>query len=174
MPGKSHAEEKILKLTKPLIRDFITKTAEITSGQNTDMSQQQIQDYLNRHLDKGARFKSTMQYLIPGQPVQKNSLSLKKKDFIKSIEHAQEAVTDYTTEIVIQSVKITKDGRKATVQTYSQENGTVNIALDSAESESMPIEGNSTCNQIITLSKQGVIQMYGAQCNTIINFISLE
>ncbi|GJL86050.1 MAG: hypothetical protein DHS20C02_18250 [Micavibrio sp.] len=173
-PGTSHAEKKYPKLTEPLIRDFITKTAEITSGQNTNMSPKEIIDYLDRHLDKGARFKSSMQYIIPGQPIQKNSLSLNRNDFIESIEQAQEAVTDYETKIEIQSVKISKDGEKATVQTFSNESGTMNMALDDGATKSMPIEGNSTCNQILTLSKKGVIQMYSAQCNTIISFTSLQ
>ncbi len=170
LPGTSHAERKVTKLTEDAIKDFIIQTADITSGKDGSMSQEKIKTYLNHHLDKGARFKSTMIYAIPGQPAQKNSMSLNKKEFIDSVNEGQKAVDEYETQVEVESVKISKDGKKATVQTASREQALMPITLEDGAVEEVPIEGNSNCNQIITLSKKGVIQMFSAQCTTTITF----
>lgn len=168
-PASSRAEEKLTKLTDQNITDFILKTTEITTGRNAELSTEQITDYLDQHVEKGARFKSTMKYNIPGYPAQETSMSLDKTDFIESVKKGAENVADYANEIKIESIKISTKGDKATVGTTSTESGMMPMSVDGVTSQMVPVDGSSSCTQILTLEK-GVIQMYGAQCVTIINF----
>ncbi len=171
-PVTALADPGVDQLTEENVRAFIMKTAEITSGQNASMPDQEIIDYLNAHMDKGARFKSTMEYIIPGQPVEKTSMSLSKKDFIESIATAKHAVSGYETTVEIRSIQITGDGTKAAVKTISQDHGSMNIEVEGGSFESLPVQGSSSCNQIITLSDEGIIQMYSAQCSTKLEFVT--
>lgn len=166
------ADPGVEQLTEENVRAFIMKTAEITSGQSASMPDQEIIDYLNAHMDKGARFKSTMEYVIPDQPVEKTSLSLSKKDFMESVMTAKHAVSSYETALEIQSIQITGDGTKAVVKTVSRDQGSMNIEVEGGAFESLPMQGRSSCNQIISLSDDGIIQMYSAQCSTKLEFAS--
>jgi hypothetical protein len=158
------------KLTEQNIRGFIEETTRITSGGNLESSPEEIIAYLERHLDEDAHFKTTIIYNVPGYPAQKSSLSVDKKDFIATIRQGSESVSDYSNDIKIKSIKISGDGKKSTVQTTGQETGVMPIPDENGVVQDVPIEGVSECAQIISLSKDGIIQMYNAICKTVVNF----
>ena len=173
-PVEALALVRVKALSTVNVTQFIKKTSKITSGQATNMTPEKMQKYLEAHLDKNARFKSTMKYNMPNMPTQESALSLNKKKFIASISEGQKSIDDYVVEIEILSIDISEDGRNAIVQTQSTETGTMPISPPGMATKDVPIEGSSVCNQVIGLSKKNVIQMVSAQCETTINFESLE
>lgn len=165
LPNSAHAQ-----LTEDSIKEFIKTTTDISSGHTEDMDEGDIEAYLEKHLHKKARFKSSIKYNIPGFPTQQTSMSLKKHEYIDGINKGSEALSDYQNEITIEKIKISKDKKRATVQTSGVEEGTMPVALSSGQGkEFVPITGTSNCNQIIKL-EDDVIQMYSAICNTVVNF----
>ncbi len=165
-----YADVKITKLTEKNVTDFIQKTADLTSGKNVDMGSDEVSAYLEKHLDDDARFKSSMQFNVPGHPPQSNALALGKAEFIAQVQQGAQAVDGYENETEVKKVKISKDGTRATVETKGFESGTMMFADQSGAMQEVPIEGTSTCNQILKLSDEGVIQMYNANCVTKITF----
>ena len=166
----AEARIKVKKLDANIIKAFIQKTSDITSGQDLQMSQSQIQAFLKRHLHKDSRFKSSIQYDIPGFPAQANSIALNKEQFMKNIAEGSQTLEEYYNEVEILDIQISSDKRKATVKTIGTETGVMIISPDGASEQRIPIEGHSTCNQIITISKRHVVQMYNANCETKISF----
>jgi len=162
---KSHAQNKIDALSEGNITFFILTMTEMTSGANLETSQANIVQFLNRHLHPKARFKSALQYNIPGFPAQENSIALNKEQFIENVQHSAQSMDNYQTSIEVQDIRISKDGQKATLRTIGRESGTMN-----ASGELIPVEGDSHCTQIIMLSDKGVIQIYNANCATTIRF----
>jgi hypothetical protein len=79
---------------------------------------------------------------------------------------APKAVTDYNNTIKIENILISDDGTKATVRTKSKETGTMKVS----ETQEIPIEGVSKCNQILVLEKN-TIKMFSAQCVTDVEFL---
>ncbi|MCB1531832.1 MAG: hypothetical protein KDJ35_03080 [Alphaproteobacteria bacterium] len=156
------------ELTEEAIKDFIHKTTEISSGHVESMSPEDISAYLDTHLHKKARFKSAVQYNIPGFPTQETSMSLNKEEYIQGLEQGANALSDYDTDITIKSIKISKDGKRATVQTTGIERGSLPMA-NGTQTEFVPVEGSSSCNQILKW-EDDVIQMYSAICSTVVTF----
>lgn len=154
------------RLTDEIIRNFIQETTDITASQDHGFDSEYIREYLERHLHKQSRFKSTVKYSIPGHDAQKNSLSLNKEDYIDSVLKAPKTLGEYDQEVEILNIRIAKDGGNATVTTKSKESGSLNVSAD----QQVPMEGISTCNQIIVMDKSNVIQMYSAQCTTEVEF----
>ncbi|MCE7887299.1 MAG: hypothetical protein DYH13_07340 [Alphaproteobacteria bacterium PRO2] len=165
--------QAVPQLTDENIRSFIEQTTTITSGKETDMDDEQIGNYLDVHLHPDARFKSTMRYAIPGFDVQEKTMSVDKTDFIESIHQSGNTMDNYESQIEISDIKISKDGRKATLKTRTLESGMMPVA-DHIEKEEVPVEGMSTCTQILMLSKEDVIQMYNATCVTDIQFKTFD
>ncbi|MGB4107260.1 MAG: hypothetical protein WBK55_05640 [Alphaproteobacteria bacterium] len=165
-PARALAEEK---LTEDNIRAFVEKTTVITSGKESAMSGEEIAAYLDAHLHPDARFKSTMRYAIPGFDVQVKIMSVDKEDFIEGINHTASTMDNYESQIIISDIKISKDGRKATLKTKTHESGMMPVADETGKDE-VPVEGMSTCTQILMLSKEENIQMYNATCITDIQF----
>lgn len=157
------------QLTEESITEFIEKTTEMTSGQGLDYDPEEIKSFLEEHLHKKARFKSTMKYNIPGYPSQSASMTLDKMQFIESVGKGADSVSDYETNVEIKNIRISKDTTKATVQTESMERGMIPMSSDGVTTEFVPIIGSSSCNQII-MYEERTIQMYSANCKTIINF----
>lgn len=168
----SHAQEQYTALTEENITDFIQRTTGMTSNMSTELSAHVIISYLDEHLHRHARFKTTMKYNIPGMPEQSTVMSLDKKEFMESVESGAETVSEYRTEVAIENIQISRDKTKATVETSSYESGTMPVEIENS-TEHIPIEGQSNCTQILTLdSKKGIIQMYNANCTTVIRFVA--
>ncbi len=166
----AYAAGKIKVLSEDNITEFIEKTAALTSGQTLEMSLSDIIAYFEDHLDEDSRFKSTMQFNVPGYPAQKTALSLDKEEFIENVQKGAQSVESYENNVTIKKIRISKDKTKATVETVGVEQGMMEIADESGQSQIVPIEGTSTCSQIIKLSDEGVIQMYNAKCDTNVSF----
>lgn len=167
-PQPSHAQQ-VKKLNKKNITEFIEKTTDIASGNSLE-NVEEIQEFLTIHLHEKARFKSSMKFNIPGFPTQETALTLNKEDFIEHARQGASALSDYQNEITIKSIKISKDKRKATVQTISQESGMMDIDDGTGNAQQVPVEGSSSCQQIIMLNNKNYIQMYQANCKTEIFF----
>lgn len=158
-------------LTDEVISEFIQKTTAILSGRTAGMDLDEVQSYLERHLHEDSRFKSTMVYRVPGFPAQESALSVNKKEFIDSVKTGEESLDNYETTVEVLNIKISRDGRKATVQTVSQEAALMPISEGADGSqETVQLQGSSTCTQILMLSKNDVLQMYNANCRTTISF----
>lgn len=170
IPSFSHAQS-VKSLTEDNIKSFVNKTADLTSGKKLEMSSDEIGDYFEEHLHEHARFKSVLKYDIPGFPPQEASMSLDKEEFIDNVKSGAQALSDYKNKIRIKDIKISSDKRKATVQTTGSESGIMPVSSDGKTKQHIPVEGASTCQQILMLEK-GTIQMYSANCETKIKFSS--
>ena len=166
----AHAQN-FTRLTDSNIEDFIRKTTEMTSGTHLTLNAEEIQDYLEKHLHDKARFKSTVRYNIPGFPASSNALSFNKEEFMENVAEGANSISDYENEIEILDIKISSDKTKATVKTRGLETGTMPVA-NNGKTQFVPINGESSCAQILTLN-DGYIQMYNANCTTIITFSGL-
>lgn len=163
MAPQAHAQ-----LTEDAITAFIEETTAISAGQ-LERDPEDIREYLEKHLHKKARFRSSIRYNIPGFPGQETSMSLKKSEYIEGIEQGAQALSDYENEITIEKIKISKDKTRATVMTSGIERGSMPMAIDGKTTEFVPVEGSSSCNQILRMDDD-VIQMYSAICKTVVNF----
>ena len=168
LPSHAYAGKK--KLSENDVKDFIVKTSAIVSGQEASMSKDDIINYLDDHLEKGARFKSILQYNVPGSPSQETAMNFGKQAFIDNIREGADKIDDFKSEIQILEVKLSSDKSQAFVKTQSNEQAVMPVPNDDGEIENVPLDGISMCDQIITISKKGVIQMFGATCTTMINF----
>ena len=155
------------RLDKKSIRDFLQDMSAKSAGQS---NQAQTQQFLNRHLHENARFKSLITYNMPGHPPQQSEMKLDKEEFLESVATGAQTLQEYESEIDIKTIKISKDGRKATVETIGSESGYMSVPDESGEVQQIPLEGQSACLQIIMIDKQDVMQLYNAQCTTQINF----
>lgn len=162
----AHAK-KYRTLDENAIRSFITTTNKVTSGTSQFKKEEQVQLYLRRHIHDDARFVSTMTFIIPGFPPQENAMSLGKDDYMQSVNQGAEDVNKYSNKIEVLGVEISSDKKKASVKTRGTEFG----VMDTGGGETVDIQGNSECTQLLTLSKRGYIQMQHAACTTEIRFL---
>lgn len=159
------------KLTDSNVRNFVEDATALTTGDN-DLSVDQTVRFLKKHLHKKARFKSVISYILPGFPPQDTALSFDKDDYIENIKNSVGAVEGHESVVEIKSIHITSNGKQAIVITDSKETGVMQVPLPDKTTEAVPIEGFTHCNQIIRLSRRGVIQMYNAVCDTKVEFIN--
>lgn len=159
------AAQTVSNLTEDNVKAFIARTSDVTNNKAEGLDGPGIQTYLQTHLHESARFKSKMTYEIPGYPAKETELALDKDEFMDTVAAGAEAVAKYSNEITVKEVKIASSGKSATVKTESTEEG-----LMAVEAEQVPILGQSTCDQIIMLSDEGIIQMFNANCTTVIRF----
>lgn len=171
LPARAQAVEE---LTEENVTEFITQTSAIAAGYENGMSSDEVLQFLDDHLESHARFKSVMRYTIPGYDPQETSMSLSKEEFMDNVKNSPKKVEDYENSVLIRSVKISSDGKKATVQTHGKESGEMPIKDENGEDVNLPMHGVSACDQIIMLSKKGVIQMYSANCVTEVEFTMIE
>jgi hypothetical protein len=160
------------RLTEDNIRAFIEKTSLITTGKETGMSGEDIDAYLNAHIHPQARFKSTIRFTIPGFEPQETKLALNKEGFISNVRKVATSVQDFESRVGISNIMIAGNGRRATLQTRSMESVTMPVA-DQNGTEDVPMEGISICAQTLVLTDD-IIQMYGADCTTEIEFQAFD
>lgn len=164
--NSAQANKKHKQLTEEIVSNFIVHTTEITKS---DRKINVIKSYLDRHLDDDARFKSSMTYNIPGFPPKQSTLALDKDDYINSIEESKESLGDYSSAVQVDEIKISTDKRTATVFTTGAEEGVIEVP-NGGTTERIPINGFSKCMQIVRLSKKNILQLYSANCETVMNF----
>lgn len=160
------AADKIKKLNEDNITKFVEYTSALTNRKNKNISDKEVEKYLERHLHKQGRFISKITYIVPGFAPQDSAISLGKKEFIDTTLQGSEAVEDYDNTIEILSIDISSDKRKATVFTTGTEQGIMEVDAGQA----VPIMGKSNCTQILMLSKKDILQMFNARCETQIEF----
>ncbi|MEM7651218.1 MAG: hypothetical protein AAF204_03955 [Pseudomonadota bacterium] len=164
------ADGKVRKLTEANVKKFIEQTTDITLGNSDNLSSEKISEYLDKHIEDKARFKSVMRYHMPNMPVQQAVLNLKKDEFMGSVAEGANSVEGYENLVQIKEIKVASSGKKAFVKTESTEYATMSVPTDTGGSEDVPMEGVSECTQVISLNG-GVIQMYSANCVTEIHFL---
>ncbi len=163
--------KKLKQLSETNVTAFIEKTSALNSHQNLDRDNKQIADYLDRHIDKKARFRSNMVFIMPGLPEQQKTLTLAKEDYIDQVQTGAAEIEHYYSEIDISNVDLSKNKKTASVNTVMSESGIMEVIDETGSSESIPFEGQSECFQVLKLSKKGYIQMYSANCNTTMTFL---
>ena len=95
-----HAQGKAKALNKANITAFINKTTKLTSGRTDDLSSDKVIAYLEDHLHKNARFKTTMRYEVPGFDTQENEMSFDKDEFIINVRQGATSVSDYELSLI--------------------------------------------------------------------------
>lgn len=162
------------KLSKSKVADFIEETSALTSGEGLNEKPGKIREYFEKHLNDKARFKTILRLNVPGFDPQETGMQIDKRGFIEGVEEGGTSLDGYKTEVKINNIDISRDGRKAIVQTSALETGTMPVENDEGDIEIIPVEGNSECRQILVLSTEGYIQMFDAKCETDIHFIQQE
>ena len=155
-------------LTKTNISDFVMDITDRANNSAT-YDEDNIQSFFSNHLHPKSFFKSKMKYVIPGFPTQENSLFFDKQQYINSLIEAKDTISDFEADLVIKSIKIAGNKKKATIETVTHENAIMQVPQD-GRTEYVPVTGRSTCTQVLTLSPNNFIQLYSAQCNTEMNF----
>ncbi len=169
-PAAAYA--KVTALTQDNVTEFIKQTTKVADGHASEMNAQQARSYLEKHVQNDARFKSKVEFHIAGYPTQETTMSMDKKQFMQAAAESAGKVKDYHSEIQVLSVKVAANGKSAVAETKSKEEVIISVPTeDNTGMQEMPVEGDSICTQTIMLNKQGVIQMYSAQCTTDIAFI---
>ena len=164
------AGDKIKALTEENVKAFIENTTDVTTSNSNDLSPDKVAEYLDKHVEDKARFKSVMKYHIPGMPPQEAELKLDKEGFMTSVNDGAEQIEGYETLIEIKQIKLASNGKKAFVKTSNTEYATMPVPTETGDTQEVPIEGVSECTQILSLNS-GVIQMYSANCVTDIHFL---
>ncbi|MFN3700022.1 MAG: hypothetical protein ACK4VI_00705 [Alphaproteobacteria bacterium] len=171
LPAKAEAtEHKAKRLNDANIRAFVTELTQMTSGNNLNTSAASISKFLDIHLHPRARFVSNLEYVIPGHPKQSKAMSLDKSQFIENVQAGSQALDSYENKVEIKSIKISRDRRNATIETRGKEKGVMNVSADGLSNERVPVDGYSDCTQIIMLDSKDILQIYNANCKTVINF----
>ena len=172
-PATASSGFKTRSLSKKNVTVFIQQPTAILSGHSTGMDESDIKSYLDKHLHSDSRFKSTMRYAVPGFPSQQSAMVLNKTQFMDSIAVGKTELEEYEASVEILDIKISKNKRSATVKTRGEDAAVMAVKNNDGSSENVDLRGQSTCTQILMLSKRGVIQMYNAACETVINFMGL-
>jgi len=163
--------KKLKKLTIDNVSAFIEDTSILTSNQNIDRDNVKIEAYLEKHIDTKARFRSSITYVMPNLPAQEKILTLKKEDYIDQVKKGADSVDHYHSEIEIGDIKISKNKKTASVNTVMTESGIMQVPDENGGMQDVPIDGRSECFQVLKLVKKAYIQMYSANCTTIMQFL---
>jgi hypothetical protein len=167
-----YAAHETKRLTDNNIREFVMDvTRKANEAKQGYYSHDELSSFFNKHLHPRAFFKSSMRYNIPGYPSQESSLTLDKDEYRDSILKSEDMVSDYDADVKVSFIKISKDKRKATVKTISHENATIQVP-HSGNNQAVPLTGKSTCDQILMINANDVIQIYSANCKTVMSFNS--
>jgi hypothetical protein len=164
------AQHSAKKLNNQNIENFIAALTEMASGNNLEGGTQNATSFFEKHLHPGARFKSSVEYVIPGSRSQSKNMALDKAQFIENVAAGPQAVENYENRVNVKSVKVSSDGRRATIETRGIESGMMTMPDEAGNMITIPMEGHSDCQQIIMLSDNDIMQVYNANCKTVINF----
>lgn len=160
-------------LTEKDIKEFVIKTSSVMDGTAGEEGEEDVQTYLEMHLNPEGLFKSEMTYNIPGYPAQKNMMALDRTQFIESVVDGRKSMQGYKADVSIQKIEILDGGRRARVQVRSRESGTLTLQSAEGEEETLPVEGISLCDQVLVLGEEGEIQILGAECRSEMSFAPL-
>lgn len=157
----SHAAQE---LSESSVKSFIKKAVQITAGNRGG-----AEEFLQKHLNDNARFTTTVTLQLPDLPPQNaDSLTLDKAGYIGNLKTAKDTLKNHNATADIKNIILSEDKQQATVRYEIRENG----KLDDPNGEQglMPLDGTSTCTSTIRLNSQGIIQLYNADCQTLVKF----
>ena len=166
---KSH--DTVSSLTETHVEKFIHEVTEIAGGQRHDMDPFTVTKYLMAHIADNSEFKSTIEYSMPDvSSSDSRTLEMDKMNYISYTLEGMKEMTKHETAVKIDYIKITDDGKSATVTTTNYERGVMPVEDGAGEAQMMPVNGTSYCEQRLVLSTKHIIQMAGATCSTNIDF----
>ncbi len=164
----AYAAHNASKLTEDNVRGFILDITNKASSVDS-MDREMLELFFSQHLHPKSFFKSLVVFNIPGYPSQENKVFYEKPDYIESLIQAKNAVSNFKSSVEIKKIKISGNGKKATVQTITSESAMLQVP-QSGVVEAVPMTGSSSCEQTITLNSSKIIQLYAAVCRTEMSF----
>lgn len=167
---RNNNKDFINTLDQRNIKTFLEEVREISTGQRPDMLDDDVANYFDNHLADNGHFKSKMKYDIPGYPAQEVAMELDKQKYINSVVNGRHMMQDYQTSVEVRSLDINAGGKRAELVTVTKETGRMPVPQENGPEEIVPIEGESKCNQVLTVSTNNFIQMKQAECSTVIRF----
>lgn len=179
---KSTGSDYNVRLDENNLRRFIEDVQKIAIGEADNMSEDEISDYLNQHIAADARFISGMRYEMPGFPTQENTMDIGKTEYINGVLNGAMIMDRYEHSVTIKAIDIAPGGRSAKVTTSIRERGNMPWPEDTPDPSGnvetkmteLPVQGESTCVEHIILSLTNLLQMKGAQCQTLLSFDPFE
>jgi hypothetical protein len=157
-------------LSEDSIKAFLQEASEIAGGQRKEMDSYSITEYFMDHIAPEGQFRTTMRYNIPDMPENERVLEMDKMNFISNTLEGMHEMTARETLVKVEYVKIDPAGRNAEVVTTNYERGMMPVADDSGDTNMMPVQGVSYCEQKLVLNDQRKIQMANAKCTTDLSF----
>lgn len=171
--GKDGRADFVVALNEGNIRAFLQETGEISTGQRPGMTDDDVTDYFTNHLADKGEFSSTITYEIPGFPNRDVEVKLDKENYTSTVVTSRNMLDDYRTNVSVSDLKIGSGGKSATFKSITKEKGRMPWAKDpenSTETEMIPVQGESICEQRLIVSYNNFIQMASAACKTRISF----
>jgi hypothetical protein len=173
VPGTARALDTVIvhhnavtRLSESNIRDFREDVEDIANGQK-NMSADETAAYFQDHVNDNAVFNNAMHVELPGQPARDEKQTLNKTQYIQSVVGSLGMTKDYAGTIDIQSVDIAHDGKSATLKTTTREHGKLATnGPDGKPQPLIPVASTITCQETLTLSSTGNIQMQNAVCQS--------
>jgi len=162
-------EHRVSQLTDSNIRDFVYDMTDMANNAHSSSGSEGQGDFFAMHLHPNAFFKSSIIYAIPGFPQQENEITLNKEQYIENLVNSGQMMRDFSAEVSIQNIRISKDKTRATIETTTNEHATMLIPA-AGMTEYVPMNGTSKCSEILMLSDNDVIQIYSANCTTKMSF----
>jgi len=163
----------VITLNEMNIKEFLQEVSAISTGQRPDMMDEDVADYFTNHIAEKGTFKSIIRFQIPGFPTQDGEMKLNREEYAASVIKGRYMLEDYVTEVNIQDLKISSNGKSATFKSVTKERGKMPMIKDEKKKdqiEMVPIQGESTCEQRLVVSLNNFIQMANADCTTLISF----
>ncbi len=171
LPAHADKDGRTRSLSKSNVQDFLETMREIGTGENIDMEDADVREYLDKHIADKAHYESAITYEIPGMPRQETQASLTKEQYIETLLNDLPNMQSYEAEVSINDIKITSSGRIADLKTVITESGTLPWGENEDGSPRLiPVKGTSQCDQKVVISLSNYIQMAKAVCTTLIRF----
>jgi len=166
----ARAEEQIEKLDRNNIQKFLDETRIISTDPNTPFTTEDIIAYFTRHITEDGIFMDDMTMAVPGMPEQKKKLSYTRNQYIEQIIQGRGLMQDYKTNIDVKEIKIAFNKKTATLETVTNESGTMMWPDQDGTPRPLKVKGTSECVQSLAVSDQGYIAMQWAHCITTTSF----
>ena len=161
--------ERTHRLSEDNVRQFLETMRAIGTGQEQDMTPDEMEQYLERHIAEKAYYESAMTFEIPGMQRQETKASLTKQQYIETLFNDLPVMQAYDTEIEIKDINFSRSNRVAEIITVIKEHGNIPWGEhDDGSQRRVPVKGTSKCEQKIVISLDNYIQMAKAVCNTLI------
>lgn len=171
VPVASHAAdgERTHRLSEQNVRQFLETMRAIGTGQEQQMTPDEMQGYLEHHIAEKAHYESTLTFEIPGMQRQETKATLTKQQYIETLFNDLQVMKAYNTEIDIKEIDFSRSNRVAELVTVIKEHGNIPWGEHTDGSERrVPVKGTSKCQQKIVISLDNYIQMAKAVCKTLI------